>query len=305
MNYLITGAGGFVGSALSKKLSSQGHKVYAMYISSKEYERNNANSNLNIVPFICDLSNHGVVDDIDIKDEVDRFIHLAWMGISRDDCRNIDIQKSNIQLTLNAVSLAEKSHAKRFVFCGTNQEYLVDHSMVDNSLSPASIYGVCKLCARKLSQALCKDKMEFCSTAFSNVFGVGDYSKRTTNLFIHKLLLGEKLSLIKGENLYDWIYIDDAVDGLIQVSQNGISGKQYYIGSRKLRPFKSIITELRDIVSPETELDFGTFNDSSYTDYSSFDLDALYNDTGFECKADFKASILKTTEWVKSLDWDV
>ncbi len=45
---------------------------------------------------------------------------------------------------------------------------------------------------------------------------------------------------------------------------------------------------------------FGEFNDGANIDYSQRDLDALYNDTGFECKSDFHESILKTAEWLKA-----
>ena len=110
--------------------------------------------------------------------------------------------------------------------------------------------------------------------------------------------------MITGENLYDWVYIDDAVDGLIAVSKQGIAGKQYYIGNRILRTFKEIILNVRDIINPEGDLNFGKYSDATYTDYNEFDLDALYRDTGFECKISFEEGVLKTSEWVKELEWE-
>ena len=176
---------------------------------------------------------------------------------------------------------------------------------VDGTIARASIYGVCKLCARELCNVLLKDSMEFVATAFTNVFGVGDRSKRTANFFIHKLLMGQSLDLIEGDNAYDWTYIDDAVEGLIVVGEKGKNGKQYYIGSRVPLKFKEILTRVRDIICPTAELNFGKYNDNTYTDYSCFDLDALYNDTGFECRTDFREAVLKTAEWVKTMNWEV
>lgn len=301
MTCFITGAGGFIGSALSKKLAENGNKVYALLYSEKEKIRYNSEKNITLL--IGNLNNHKEILS-EVNEKIDCFIHLAWAGISSADYKNILIQKSNLEMSICAVMLAKGLKAKRFIFCGSNQEYLVSKNTIDNSLSPASVYGTCKLCARKICEILCKDIMIFNATAFTNVFGIGDYSKRTANFFISKLLKKEPLDLIEGNNLYDWIYVTDAVEGLIAVSQKGINGKQYYIGSRELRTFKDIVIDVRNIISPETALNFGKFNDPSFTDYSRFDLNAIYYDTGFECRADFRESILKTAEWVKTLNWE-
>ncbi len=87
------------------------------------------------------------------------------------------------------------------------------------------------------------------------------------------------------------IYIDDIVDAFIAISEKGGNFKSYYVGHRRLKIFRDLITEIRDIVNPSVDLLFGEFNDGANIDYSQRDLDALYNDTGFECKSDFHESI--------------
>lgn len=297
---IVTGAGGFIGKALTLKLSNDNF-VYALVYSEKE--KNNIPENPNIKVLVGDLSDPQAFCS-EIENDIDIMYHLAWSGISTAEYKDINVQKRNFDISINAVKLAEKLKTKKFVFVGSNQEYVVGVNSIDNETVNSSIYGVCKLCCRQICQVLAKDKMEFNATAFTNVFGVGDHSKRTANLFIHKMLIGQQIDLIEGNNLYDWTYVDDAVDGLIAVGFLGKSNKQYYIGSRKLRTFKEIITNVSDIVNPEVTLNFGRYIDTTYTDYSKFDLDALYNDTGFECKSDFRESILKTSEWVKTLDWE-
>ena len=59
---------------------------------------------------------------------------------------------------------------------------------------------------------------------------------------------------------------------------------------------------MRDIIAPGVELKFGEYKDNQCIDYSKIDLDALYNDTGFECKADFTETMMRTAKWVKSLN---
>jgi nucleoside-diphosphate-sugar epimerase len=79
--------------------------------------------------------------------------------------------------------------------------------------------------------------------------------------------------------------------------------RQYYIGHRNIRTFREVVEEMRDAINPQAELRFGEYQDSLNMDYSYTDLDALYNDTGFECKADFKETIREQAEWLKSIDF--
>ncbi len=299
-HYFITGATGFIGTALATHLA-ENNLVYALAIN--ESEADNLPNHPNIIPVIGDLL-LGKIDNP--PTQIDYFIHLAWLAMSTPDSverNSAHIQLSNLSIAINAAELAIKCNSNKFVFVGSNQEYVVGTDSIDGSVTMASTYGVMKYCARHICRLLSKDKMEFNAVAFTNVFGVGDYSKRTANLFIHNLLCNKPLKLIEGNNLYDWTYIDDAVEGLIAVAERGISNKQYYIGSRHMPTFKEIITRVRDIINPEAELRFGEYSDNTYTDYTNFDLELLYKDTQYECSTDFKTAILKTAEWVKSLKW--
>lgn len=292
----VTGAGGFVGNALVHALAARGYKVYALY-----HAKTIAVDSHRIIALSGDL-NEATQCQKPVDDEIDVFFHLAWKGISSADYKSVDVQRGNLQLSIRAMKLAAAMHAKKFVFVGTNQEYLMDENRVDGKDSLSSVYGICKRGAREICAVMARNTMEFCATAFTNVFGVGDYSKRTANLFISKLLRNEPLDLIQGTHPYDWTYIDDAVEGLIVVGEKGVNGRQYYIGSRTLSTFREIIHQVRDTLAPDVALNFGKFSDTSYTDYTQFDLDALYRDTGFECHADFKESILKTAQWLKETE---
>ena len=64
--------------------------------------------------------------------------------------------------------------------------------------------------------------------------------------------------------------------------------------------FRSKLIAMKDILHSKSELKFGEYKDETFVNYTDFDLDALYNDTGFECKSNFRESILKTAEWLKA-----
>ncbi|CUQ55973.1 NAD-dependent epimerase/dehydratase [Clostridium paraputrificum] len=83
------------------------------------------------------------------------------------------------------------------------------------------------------------------------------------------------------------------------VGERGVNFKSYYIGNRNLKKLKHIIEEVRDIVVPEMELKFGEFKDDSFIDYSSININELYEDTDYLVNSNFKTDILKTIEWLK------
>lgn len=74
---------------------------------------------------------------------------------------------------------------------------------------------------------------------------------------------------------------------MIDVGEKDVNEKQYYIGSIVLPTFKQILKNVQDIIYPQAELRFGTYNDTAYTDYSQFDLETLYRDAGFICRTSF------------------
>lgn len=120
-----------------------------------------------------------------------------------------------------------------------------------------------------------------------------------SRILIENLILGNSPKLSIGNFLYDWIYIEDLIEGIIAVGEKGKNTKSYYIGNRKIHLFKEIVTKVRDIVAPKVSLRFGEYPDSALIDYNKIDLEELYRDTGFEIKSNFEDTIKRTTEWIK------
>ena len=294
---IITGAGGFIGSALTEKLLSKGIHVTAVDIDKNKLMQRFKHPNISFVE--ASFENYPTLHK-QIPYPADVFYHFAWQGVSGGDYKNIEVQEKNVISSRIALEESIKIGCGKFIYLGSSHEYLLSKNSIDNQYVESSVYGTAKKMGEIWCRTLAKDKIIFISALFTNVFGVGDHSQRSTNTFIFQLLDGKDLNLIEGTNLHDWTYIDDAVDGLIAVAERGKNGRQYYIGSRKLRKFSEIIRDVRDIVNPNSKLLFGTYPENSFVDYSKIDLELLYKDTGFECCTNFKKSIIKTMEWIKS-----
>lgn len=290
---IITGATGFIGKALVQYLLNFDYQIFA-FVRDKTKLLDINCDNLMIIE--TDLNENSLNNQIKyFKNlEIEAVIHLAWGGYGKYT-NDYNIQIDNIKISCNVAEFAAIIDAKQFIFAGSSHQYL----KFENNYS--SVYGLAKTCAENfIKLILLKTNIKYNTVFFTNVFGIGDYSARTANLFISSLLQGKNLDLIQGNNLYDWIYIDDVVTGIKAVLEFGKDKKTYYIGHKHLRTFKEIITDVRDYINPNSKLNFGKYQDNNYIDYQEISLFSLYEDTGFEARADFKESILKTAEWLKN-----
>lgn len=296
---VITGAGGFIGKALVSDFLNDGYEVFGVVKDARKIDQ--LPKHVGIHPIICDFTDYKNLSSY-INTDIEYFIHLAWRGVSGAESRNISVQISNIEAACIALEQANILNTKRFLFVGSSYQYRMEAYIQDGQMmfTRKNIYGLAKQAATDLLRAKSiENDMFFNSALFTNVFGVGDCSMRSTNVFIKQLLRGEDLILIDGTHKHDWTYIDDAVRAIRTILERGGNRKSYYVGRRELITFRKIITEVRDIVNPSVNLKFGYYDDKGYIDYSFVDLDELYRDTGFECKANFRESILKTTQWIK------
>lgn len=297
---IVTGAGGFIGRSLVSELVSRHIKVYAVDIYPQERETGPPKEG--VIPIRAGFEQYESLTKL-IPEKVDVFFHFAWKGVSGGDYREIAAQTENIAASGIAIQQAIKLGCDRFIFAGSSHEYLRNPDTCNDAFPIPSIYGAAKYSVEQMGRIVAGNQLSFISVMFTNVFGIGDYSHRSTNVFLRQLLAGEDLHLISGEHQHDWTYITDAVEGVIAAAERGKRGRQYYIGRRKLMTFREIIEVVRSAISPQSKLKYGEYSDNSYVDYTHIDLDALYNDTGFECQANFRESILKTADWVKTLDW--
>jgi len=131
------------------------------------------------------------------------------------------------------------------------------------------------------------------------VYGEGNYSKMVPNVVMSSLIKGISPSLIKGDRLYDLVYVGDVVTGLLAISAKGKNLETYPIGHVNLVTFKELFTQVGKIVNPDVPMNFGAYPGDVEIDFSALNFEKTLEDTGFEASANFKDSVLSTTDWIK------
>jgi nucleoside-diphosphate-sugar epimerase len=299
---LITGATGFIGGALAKRLLQNGNKVFGVGRNVTKLNELKQFGDFHAVQ--AEFSDYINLDKKISERDFDAVYNFAWQGTSSGDYENYEVQLANVKPTADLAMSISKLCAQnaKVLNIGTysKENVLIAHK--DKKFN-SNIYGIVKGFAGDLFMALLYKSNITCDTLMlPNVYGPNDKTNTAIVFFIKKLLANEPLNLVPADTIDDWSYIDDAVDGIIAASQSEKTYAEYYVGHRKITTFEQKLTAMKEALNSESELNFGKFQRTIQINYPAFDLDALYNNTGFEAKTDFKESIIKTAEWLQGAD---
>lgn len=294
---IVTGAAGFIGGALTRKLLRDGYFVYGIDIAAeklKPFEQNN-----NFIPIVSDFSQysdlHNLVSDRDIY----AFYNFAWAGsLCGSDLNDFALQTQSIEAACVSAMEASKLNVKKYIFISSTNQYLYN---VDSYIR-STIYGSAKKAAQDMCYSICyKNNIDYSAAILTNTYGVGDHSHKAVNTFIKKMLGNEPIDLIEGNNLNDWMYIDETVNGLVSLLDE--KNPFVYIGHNNITTFKEKLITMKKVLDSQSDLRFGKYSDNSTYDYSMLKDITINND--ILQSIPFEESILKTAEWVKSLNWEV
>ena len=254
---IVTGATGCVGSAVVRRALANGINVTCILHQGSKRQSNLPNDKrLKIVE--CNLSNY---HSMELDGKYDAFIHLAWdktFGASRDDA---EVQARNIQYTMDAVQLAHRCGCSVFVGAGSQAEYGIQSVDLTPELpvKPESGYGIAKYAAGKLSAMLCKSLgMRQCWVRILSVYGPNDGENSLISYLIREFKAGNSPQLTKCEQMWDYLYADDAADAILAVAEKGDDGKAYPLGSGKGRRLSDYVEDIRMAVNSAVEARYGS-----------------------------------------------
>ncbi len=237
-----------------------------------------------------------------IEGRCDAFFHLAW-EFSRDH-DNVDKQYKNIGYTLDAVRAAKEIGCEVFIGAGSQAEYGIVEGVItpDAKCNPVIAYGMAKLCAGQMSRKLAAQLgLKHIWPRIISVYGPGDAESAMIPSVIRTLLRGDKPSLTKGEQLWDFLYSRDCAKALRLIAEKGKDSSVYCIGRGETRPLKEYIELLRDEINPDLSLGIGDIPYSiNQVMKLDVDISALVSDTGFCPEYSFRDGIRETIEWYRN-----
>ena len=306
---IITGATGVIGMALIKKNIENGIRtVVVVNPESSRLDRIPKHDLVDIKK--CSIENYRDLDADELGINKDKckdicLYHLAWKGTFGEARNDSKLQSSNVEYTLEAVRLASRIGCNCFIGVGSQAEYgRVEGILCDDTpCNPENEYGRAKLRAGQESRKLCQELgIRHIWARVLSVYGPYDGEATMVTSTINKLLDGKVPELTAGEQMWDYLYSEDAATALMLLSDKGLDGQVYPLGSGIARPLREYIEIMRDAINPKQELGFGTI---PYSDkqvmYLCADISGLCKDTGFEVSTSFERGISNTIDYLEKI----
>ena len=238
------------------------------------------------------------------KETYDVFYHFAWEHTGRTSRDNPIVQNINIKHTLDAVELAYRMGCGTFIGVGSQAEYGRVESIItpDTPTNPETAYGIAKYSAGKLSGLLCRDlNLKHIWTRVFSVYGPYDNNDTMIMYSIKNMLENKKTIYTKSEQLWDYLYCEDAARAFFNIGINGKDNAIYCIGSGKVQPLYEYIYQIRDSIDGDLHVDIGGKEYSvNQVMHLCADITNLTFDTGFQPIVSFNEGISKTINWFKS-----
>jgi dTDP-glucose 4,6-dehydratase len=334
MKILVTGGAGFIGSNLVRLLiREKGCSV--INLDKLTYAGNAASlADLQDAPDYffepVDLGDPAALAAVFARHQPDAVMHLA--AESHVD-RSIDAPdafiQSNIVGTFNLLQAAlvywkslpsQSKLSFRLLHVSTDEVYgslAADAPGFSESTAydPHSPYAASKAASDHLARAWGDTYgLPVLVTHCSNNYGPYQFPEKLIPMVILKCLRGERIPVYgKGENIRDWLYVEDHAEALYTVLTKGRVGETYNIGGnnecRNIELVK-MICALMDELQPADSIQTSTNVIGSYRDLISFvtdrpghdlryaiDASKIRNELGWEPKEDFESGFRKTVKW--------
>jgi UDP-glucose 4-epimerase len=254
----VTGASGFIGAAVVRHLLKCGAAVGVL--------RRSGSSSRRLHDLQAELHS---IECSDNRVESfrksfqlfapDTVFHLGWSGVGsafRNDARQ---QFENVRFAVELAELSVEAGVKHWIGAGSQAEYgPKDHQIRETDLpQPTTLYGAAKLSAGVMTEriavagGMCHAWLRIFST-----YGPDDNPDWMIPTLIRSLMQGQRPALTAGEQLWDYLHVEDAARAFVAVAEAGAIGL-FNLGSGEAVSLRTVIEAIRDLIDPALPLGFG------------------------------------------------
>lgn len=257
--FLVTGATGFVGANLVRKLVKQGMNVNVIVRDRKlNWRISDIADKINI--FECDITDPKLQKIVD-KIRPEYIFHLAGYGSMPHEDDIFKMADINLKGTINLLRAVSKSPFKLFINTGSSAEYGVkDRQMGEpDILMPINNYGVIKSAITLYCQKeAIRNNLPIINLRLFTPFGYLEGKNRLIPDVVLSALGERPIKVSSPAHVRDFIFIEDVVRAYIQVTKiQHNPGEIYNIGSGIQHSVKDIIEKILKITGSKSETQWG------------------------------------------------
>lgn len=292
---IVTGANGFIGSSLIKRLIDNNTNVIALDVSFSSSRLPQSDLVMEIELGLDDVEK--LMEAIP-SNEYDAFYHLAWAGVNGPTKADPFVQLQNINMVMNCATLAKRINVKKFLCAGTIAERATESLSNLTTTSGGMMYGVSKHAAHLMLETYCKNiGLDFIWMQFSNIYGPYNKTGNLVSYTIEELKKGKKATFGPALQPYDFIYVEDLIEAIIRLGNRTTTRDFYFIGSGEPRYLKDYLYEIGCQYGREDLIEIGVRQDDGIKySFEMFDTSVLNKDIGNYISKPFCEGIKYTLE---------
>lgn len=259
----VTGATGFIGAAVARRLVADGYQVAVLVRPDANLQRlGELRDRLHLIRGSLDSS-------ATYKKSLaafcpDTVMHLGWHGVARNKREDPEQVRVNVAGSVDLLLAAQRSGCRTFLGAGSQAEYEpCPHFLYENSpIGPKTLYGAAKVAVHGLLSHIANTHgVAFSWLRIFSVYGPEDDDATFVSYVITELLHGRRPAVSAGDQLWDYLYIEDAARAFVRIAELNAAGV-YNVASGSPRPLKETAQIIRDEIDPSLEIGFGEYVDA-------------------------------------------
>jgi len=301
----ITGAGGFIGANLTRRLLSLGYDVHVLWKkSSNPWRIKDIKKQITIHDI--DLLNKNSVSSVLNKIQPTAIVHLATYSSYRNQEDTEEIVNTSINGTLNLLLASKNIPYEIFVNTGSSSEYGFKEKPMRETdlLEPISFYASSKAGQTLLCQAFFLEyKKPIVTIRPFSVYGPYEQEDRFIPTIIRSLITKKEIKLTQGSQRRDFIYVDDLVDIYVKTleKKNLLKGKILNGGTGKEYTNDEIVEALFKVTGEKTFVEKGQYPSRIWdSPHWVADMDQTEKLLNWKPKFSLEKGLLATYNWFRS-----
>ena len=262
---LVTGANGFVGQALCRRLIKLGYSVYGLDRSSP------------IVVGLTHSYQQDITQSFTLSEDFNFVFHLAAYNVTHVGHQSAQqYQTVNVLGTQNVVAAVKTAH---FVLLSTTKVYLSQGKMIDENapVLPLQEYEKSKLAAEEV----CRKELDNCSLVIFrsvNIVGKGQPEKAVIPVLFKKARANEPLEIFGPRSaVLQFLFVEDAVDAFVKrIDKSHISGVYNLAGPYHIR-LDELAQQIKQICHSSSEIRYNNNDLVEFSQVSSAKAEKAFN----------------------------
>jgi len=320
MNILVTGGAGFIGSNFLNLLVPRHPEHRFINVDKLTYAANLANlvtvqDRPNYALERVDIADRQAVRDLFARTKPHVVVHFAAEShVDRSIHAPDTFISTNISGTfelLEAFRALPKDQARLFHHVSTDEVYgslgPKGHFTEQSPYDPSSPYSASKAASDHLVRAYHRTyNLPTKITNCSNNYGPYQFPEKLIPLMILNTMENKPLPVYgKGENIRDWLYVDDHAEAIWSVIEKGKLGDTYNIGGRSERKNLDVVHAICRLVAEEKGVPIQPLYDlikfvedrPGHDQRYAIDPAKLFRECGFAPRESFESGLRKTVRW--------